>query len=98
MYKQENQLCPQPLKRDIPLNSDFHSYNTRHRNDPCKPKVRTKLFTDSFYNRTIAYCSVIPDEAKNCLNITSFVSCLRKHLLNEWFYIVILCILYLHYY
>ena len=53
MYKQENQLCPQPLKRDIPLNSDFHSYNTRHRNEPHKPKVCTKLFADSYYNLAI---------------------------------------------
>ena len=85
MYKEENQLQnQQPQKRDIPLNSDFHSYNTRHRNDPRKPKVHTKLFANSltFYNRAIDYWSVIPDEAKNCLNIRSFVRCLGKRLLN----------------
>ncbi len=78
IYKQKNQLYPQPVKRDIPQNSDFHSYNTRHRNEPRKPKVRTKLFADSFYNRAIDYWSVIPDEAKNFLNIRSFLSCLRN--------------------
>ena len=78
MFRFYRQMLPQGLQGCFTRNSAFHSYNTRHRNDPITPKCNlTKTQTSIRYTGPNNW-SKLPKEIKSSQNTNLFKAKLKQ--------------------
>ena len=59
-----------------------HEYETRQKHVPNRPRVKSKLYMDSFLYKSIASYSNMPQELRNVTSLSTFVRLSKKNLLG----------------
>ena len=85
MYKYSINGLPSPLMQIFARNSDIHTHNTRHREDPVIQKSRYSSLSNSFICRGPYLWSRLPVALKGARSVASFkVQSKKMYLSRYW--------------
>jgi hypothetical protein len=81
-------LLVRSLSGSLSTNSDFHSYNTRRRNDFSVPRMATSMSQRGPIQSGIRMYNALPSEVKLVSDPKKFKSILKSFLLGKLYYCV----------
>ena len=87
-FKLQHHLLP--VRMHNMLNSDsrmeslekIHHYEIRNKNIPKLPSAKTKHYHTSFLFQSLKYYEMVPVEIRNCRNLSTFTTKMRRRLLK----------------
>ena len=91
MYKYTNRQLPALFHNYFDLNSNIHTYPTRHSSDFHLENPRTILAQKSIRHHGPDVWNTLPYNIKQCLTLSTFKNSLKRHLLstyNDWWQLV----------
>ena len=84
MFSYTNCLLPTSIQDLFVRNSEVHTYNTRHKNDPPVTSINNSLVSRTFTPAAPKYWLSLPLTIRSCKSLKSFNYNLRKYLMNTY--------------
>ena len=84
MYNTHRRKVPGNILDNFALNSDIHTYDTRHKYDFHVPSVSKQIKFISTNNKGIRYWNELPLDIKECASVELFKRKLKKKLLSDY--------------
>lgn len=82
MYMYSKNILPLHIQKLFSPNNIIHTHNTRHANDPHFQQYSSSQMLSSFMHKAPELWYQLSPYIKNSISITSFISRIKKHILN----------------
>ena len=83
-YQIANNMLPDPVLQLFQRGNDYHTYNTRNRNNPIVSLHRSAIYNKSFLCRSPAIWNTLSDNIKSAESFKAFVNRFKKEKINGY--------------